>query len=63
MTIREQVINKLINEGKLKEYNVINLGFSNFYLKYGTNIVRYNELPTLTTQSSIAIVLKEDVNE
>ena len=60
MTIQNQAINKLLNEYKLEEYYTINLGNANFYLKHGTNIIKYNMSPTLTTKNNIAVVVKED---
>lgn len=59
MTIRRQVINKLLVEDKLKEYDTISLGNINFHLKYGTDIIKHNEVPTLTTKCEVAVVVKE----
>lgn len=59
MTIRNQVINKLLVEDKLKEYDTISLLNINYHLKYGTNIIRHNEVPTLTTKGEIAVVIEE----
>ena len=58
MTMQKQVIQKLLDENKLKEYDTINFGSMGFYLKYGTNIVKHNEIPTLTTGCDVAVVLK-----
>lgn len=57
MTLQEQTIMKLLMEGKLKTYDVINLDNINFYLKYGSNIVKHNEVPTLTTNCAVAVVI------
>ena len=59
MTLRSKAINKLISEGKLKEYDTINLGCIGYYLNYNTNIVRHNETPTLTTKGNVAVVVNE----
>ena len=59
MTIRNQVINKLLVEDKLKEYDTINLGNVGYHLNYGTNIIKHNEVPTLTTKCEIAVVVEE----
>lgn len=60
MTNREKVIMELSEKGLLKEYDTINLGGIGFYMNYGTNIVKHNIAPTLTTQSNIAVVVKGD---
>lgn len=57
MTLQEQTIMKLLMEGKLKTYDAINLDNINFYLKYGSNIVKHNEVPTLTTNCAVAVVI------
>ena len=59
MTIYNRVIHKLMCENKLEEYDTINLSNANFYLKYNTNIIKHNEVPTLTTGCKVAVVLYE----
>lgn len=59
MTKREQVLNKLINEGNLKEFDTINIEYIGMYQKYGTNIIKSNEAPTLLTKCSVGVVLYE----
>ena len=63
MTKQNQAIQKLLNENKLKEYDSINLENIGYYLNYGTNIIKHNEIPTLTTNCAVAVVLKGDRNE
>lgn len=60
MTIRHQVIRKLIRENNLQEYDVINAENINFHVKYGTNLLYHNEVPTLTTKCDLLIVLGDD---
>lgn len=59
MTKYEQAIRNLFEKGQLQEYDTINLGCVGYYLKYGTNIVRHNEVPTLTTKCELAVVVEE----
>lgn len=59
MTKYEQAIRELSEKGQLKEYDTINLGCIGYYLNYGTNIIKHNEVPTLTTKGNIAVVIKE----
>lgn len=59
MTIQNQAISKLLIEDRLKEYDTINLGCIGYYLNYDTNIIKHNEVPTLTTKGNIAVVIKE----
>lgn len=59
MTTRTKVIQKLIDENKVKEFDTINLGNIGFYLNYGTSIIRHNESPTLTTKGNVAVVISE----
>lgn len=60
MTIRNQVIKKLIEENNLKKYDVINAENINFHIKYGRNLITHNEAPTLTTKCDLLIVLGDD---
>lgn len=55
--LKYQVINKFINEEKLKEYSVICADNSSFHVKYGTNIITHNEVPTLTTKCGALLVV------
>ena len=59
MTIREQTLRELYKEGKLKEYDVIDLDNMGYYRKFGTNIIRHNEAPTLLTKNSLVVVVDE----
>lgn len=59
MTLRNKAISKMISDGDLKEYDVINLGYIGFYLKYGRKIVTHNIAPTLITKSDLVVVVKE----
>lgn len=59
MTKYEQAIRELSEKGQLKEYDTINLGNVGYYFNYGTNIIKHNEVPTLTTKGNIAVVIKE----
>ena len=60
MTKRQQLVNKFLSEGKLKEFDSINLGSVGFHLKYGTNIIKHNEVGTLLTCCNIAVVVGEE---
>ena len=59
MTIREQVLRELYEKGKLKEYDVVDLNYMGYYQKYGTNIIRHNETPTILTKSHLLIMVDE----
>lgn len=63
MTRYMEAVNKLLEEGKLKENSTINLNGVGFYFNYGTNIVRDNEIPTLTTRNGIAVVWRDIMNK
>ena len=59
MMLKYQVLNKLITENKLKEYDSINLACYGYFFKYNTNIVKHNEIPTLLTKCEVAVVVSE----
>ncbi len=59
MINRDKVLTKLLNENKLKEYDTINLNNMGYHLKYGTNIIKNDISPTLTTKSALLVVLYE----
>lgn len=59
MTTRTKVIQQMLNDNKVKEFDTINLSCVGFYLNFGTNIVRHNESPTLTTKGNVAVVISE----
>lgn len=60
MSLKKHVIQKLLLENKLKEYDVINCEMISFHVKYGTNIIRHNEIPTLTTKCDFLVVLGDE---
>lgn len=62
MSIKHNVIKKMLEDNILKEYDTINLDNINFYVKYGTNIIKHEEVPTLTTKCNVAVVVNESVN-
>lgn len=57
MTLKYQVLNKMIDENKLKEYTVIDADNISFHLKYGRNIITYDRVPTLTTKCGGLLVV------
>lgn len=59
MTKINEAINKIFIEDGLKEYDVINLDYVGFYLKYGNNIVTHNVVPTIRAKIGLAVVVKE----
>lgn len=59
MSKRNEIIKKMLEDNKLNEYDTINLNYINFHLKYGTNVIKHNEVPTLTTNCEVAVVVSE----
>ena len=59
MSKRNEIIKKMLEDNKLNEYDTINLNNINFHLKYGTNVIKHNEVPTLTTNCEVAVVVSE----
>ena len=59
MTNRQKVLAKFLKEDKLKKYDVINLANINYHIKYGTNIIKNNEVHTLTTKGDFVVVVEE----
>lgn len=60
MTNYEQLLLRLMNENKLKEYDVVNLDFGNYCYKHNIDPqIKHNIAPTLTTRCNMFVVLKE----
>lgn len=59
MKIRWQVVSNMLNENKLSLYDTINLNNMNYHIKYGSNIIKNDICPTLTTKSDILVVINE----
>lgn len=59
MSIKYNVVKKMLEDNILKEYDVINLDNIGFHVRFGTKIIKHKEVPTLTTQCSVAVVVNE----
>lgn len=61
MTNIEQLLLRLVEENKLKPYDIVNLEFGNYCYKHNIDpSINHNIAPTLTTSCNLAIVLKEE---
>ena len=54
------MLEKISCERDLKEHDVINLAYIGMYEKYKSNVVRHNEVPTLTTKCYDLLVIREE---
>ena len=57
MTLKYQVLNKMIDENKLKEYSVIATENIGFHCRYGRNIITHDKVPTLTNKCGSLLVV------
>jgi len=61
LTNREKLLSRLINENKLREYDVVNLDFGNYCYKHNIDpTIKSDIVPTLTTRCNMYVVLKEN---
>ena len=63
MSLRSRIIQKLLLEGKVKEYDVISADKMTYHTRYGTNIIYHNKIPTLTTKCDFFVVLGDEMSK